>query len=167
MRRKRKGDYSTWDASIQAAISVGAAVTAGESEDKPLTFALPSSDRTYRTLHLHPLRRTMLDRMLIDQKAAQMYERDHSDENKVKLKKRARDPLFSLDKHQTKFLRQVLQEHSVEQSTDDDHRMDVEETGEVLLSPVKKTPQKWTVEEKNIFVETLEQHGTLGCAPYS
>jgi hypothetical protein len=166
MRRKRKGDYSTWDSSIQAAISVGATVTAGESEDKPLSFALPSSDRTYRTLHLHPLRRTTLDPMPIDQKAARIYEREHTEENKAKMKKRGRDPLFTLEKRQTKFLRQISQEHSVEKSAEDDPKMDVEDTGEALLSPVKKTPQKWTVAEKNIFVETLEQHGTLGCVPY-
>jgi hypothetical protein len=167
MRRKRKGDYATWDASIQAAISVGATVTAGESEDKPVFFALPTSDRTYRTLHLHPLRRKTLDPMPIDHKAARMYERERTEETKGKGMKRVRDPLFSLDKQQTKFLRRPSQEQSPGKPAEDDQKMDIEDASETPLSPIKKTPQKWTAAEKNIFVETLEQHGTLGYRPHS
>ena len=61
-----KGDYQTWDASKQAAISVGAVVSAGTSEEKPIVFALPSSDRTYHTRLLHPLKRELLDNMEFD-----------------------------------------------------------------------------------------------------
>lgn len=166
-RRKRKGDYSVWDASIQAAISVGATVTAGESEDKPLAFAVPSSDRTYRTLHLHPLRRHTLDPMPIDNKAARAYERERTDESKGKVKKRARDSLFSLDKRQTKFLRQDPQENSPGQSPDHEQSRDVEDAIDAPLSPIRKTPQKWTAAEKKIFAETLEQHGTSEFSPYT
>jgi hypothetical protein len=41
MRRKRRGDYHIWDATIQAALSVGAVVEAGQSEDKTTCVPAP------------------------------------------------------------------------------------------------------------------------------
>lgn len=111
MRRRRKGDYQIWIASVQAAISVGATVSAGEDEEKPVLFTLPSSDKTYRTWSLHPIRRPVLDGMPIDEGAASGYEGEvRSEESKWKSRKRGRDPLFSLDEEQTKFLRTTSQE---------------------------------------------------------
>jgi hypothetical protein len=173
MRRKRKGDYAIWDSSIQAAISVGATVKAGQSEEKPVEFVLPPSDKTYKTYMLHPLRRPILDYMSIDEDSAKQYEGDsRSEEPKVKSKKRVRDPLFSLDKKHTKFLRMASQESmsgsartktappEEDRSTVDP---DLEEPQELSTpsTPARKAPQKWTTAEKRIFVETLEQHGEL------
>lgn len=161
MRRKRKGSSLTWDASVQAAISVGATVSAGDSEDNPVVFALPQHDKSYRTIHLHPLRRKTLDPMVIDQKAARKHEREmRADESKGKSRKRARDPLFSLEKRQAKFLRQEAQESLVVAPTDA-RGAAVSDTSETPLTPSRKTPQKWTAAEKKIFVETLEKHGAF------
>jgi hypothetical protein len=175
MRRKRKGDYTIWDASIQAAISAGATVTAGLNEEKPVEFALPTSDRSYRTYLLHPLRRPVLDSMPIDEDAARQYEAENRpEESKLKSKKRSRDPLFSLDKEHTKFLRMASQESMsgagrVTSTPVEDEKVLVpvepeQEESQELPSPstpVRKAPQKWTTAEKKIFAETLELYGTL------
>ena len=171
MRRKRKGDYQIWDASIQAAISVGAKVTAGESEEKPVEFSLPSSDKTYRTYALHPLRRPVLDAMQIDEKVAREYEGEsRSEESKWKSRKRGRDPLFCLDKENTKYLRMALQESMsgvtramnapIEEgkATTEPEPEEPQEQN-VPSTPARKAPQKWTAAEKRIFAETLEEHG--------
>ncbi len=63
MRRKRRGEYHVWDATIQASLSVGAVVTEGPSEAKPLIFHLPESDKTYYTRAFHPLTRELLDKV--------------------------------------------------------------------------------------------------------
>lgn len=170
MRRKRKGDYQIWDASIQAAISAGATVTAGTSEEKPVVFSLPSSDRSYTTRQLHPLKRHVLDAMEINVEEAQNHEGEgHPEDAKWKSRKRGRDPLFSLDKEHTKFLRQASQEsmagtRAKSSAVEEESRSDVGETTNTLepenpVTPVRKAPQKWTAGEKKIFLETLEQHG--------
>jgi hypothetical protein len=173
MRRKRKGDYSIWDSSIQAAISVGATVTAGQSEEKPVEFVLPPSDKTYKTYLLHPLRRPVLDYMSVDEDSAKQYEGDsRSEEPKVKSRKRGRDPLFSLDKKHTKFLRMASQESmsgsaraksvppEEDRSTVDPEPEEPQELS-APSTPARKAPQKWTTAEKRVFAETLEQHGKL------
>ena len=173
MRRKRKGDYSIWDSTIQASISVGATVTAGESEEKPVDFGLPPSDKTYRTYMLHPLRRPALDCMPIDEDTAKQYDGDaRSDEEKWKSRKRGRDPLFSLDKKHTKFLRMTSQESISEiarahlapieeELSPVDAEPDEPQELSAPSTPVRKAPQKWTTAEKRVFAETLEQHGKL------
>ncbi len=168
MRRKRKGDYQVWDASIQAAVSVGATVTAGSSEEKPIVFTIPKSDMTFKTQKLHPLQRDVLDAMVIDEAAAAEYDDSgSSDDGKWKSRKRGRDPLFSLDKKQIKFLRQASQDSMAIQSTknrdeskskcpiDNSDDMDTDTPS----APVRKAPQKWTAAEKNTFKATLEEHG--------
>lgn len=175
MRRKRKGDYQIWDASIQAALSVGATVTAGESEEKPVEFSLPRCDKTYRTYMLHPLRRQVLDAMPIDEDVARAYEGEsRSEESKWKSRKRGRDPLFSLDKEHTKFLRMASQDSMSgvtrpkitpfddEILPGDPEPEDAQEDS-APSTPVRKAPQKWTTAEKRIFAETLEQHGEYAC----
>ncbi len=176
MRRKRKGDYAIWDASIQAALSVGAIVTAGLNEEKPLEFSLPPSDRSYRTYMLHPLQQPVLESMPIDEEAARQHEAEaRPEEAKVKSKKRFRDPLFSLDKEHTKFLRLASQESMsgvirvksapVEEEEEEKEKAITEPEPEELHelnsppTPVRKAPQKWTTAEKRIFAETLEQYG--------
>jgi hypothetical protein len=108
MRRKRRGEYPIWDASMQAAVSTGATVTAGVSEDKPLSFALPKSDRTYTTRLLHPLKRVVLDRMQIGESDVDVDDPESKvEETKWKSRKRGRDPLFLVDKEVTKHLKSL------------------------------------------------------------
>jgi hypothetical protein len=171
MRRKRKGDYQVWDASIQAVISVGGVVTAGEDEEKPVNFTVPASDMTYNTRMLHPLKRDVLDSMMIDESVAAAHDNTgRSEDSRWKSRKRGRDPLFSLDKEQTKLLRLSTQESMTHQRTKSSDEQDDPEAKEdskliegdsTALSPVKKAPQKqkWTNVEKRVFIETLEEHG--------
>lgn len=170
MRRKRRGDYQIWDASIQASISAGAVVTAGTSEEKPVMFSLPSSDRTYTTTMLHPLKREVLDTMEIDESTADDQEDEgRSEAAKWKSRKRGRDPLFSLDKEQTKFLRMASQESMTSSrskiSAPEESKSAATDTAKhseadtPITSPIRKAPQKWTASEKKVFLETLEQHG--------
>jgi hypothetical protein len=171
MRRKRKGDYQVWDASIQAVISVGGVVAAGEDEEKPVNFTVPHSDLTYNTRMLHPLKREVLDAMEIDESAATEHEdTGRSEDSRWKSRKRGRDPLFSLDKEQTKFLRPSSQESMTNQRskssdeqeggvTPEEQKAPEKETS--VSTPIKKVPQKqkWTNVEKKIFLETLDEHG--------
>lgn len=170
MRRKRKGDYQVWDSSIQAAISVGAVVTAGSSEDVPITISLPSSDCTYATRNLHPLKLRVLDCMVVGNTLDELEaEGLHVEEQKPKTRKRNRDPLFSLGKEHTKFLRMSSQESMAvsqmrsaiigEGKADPSDKNKVNDTDSTVSKQSRKAPQKWTNAEKKIFVATLEEHG--------
>lgn len=68
MRKKRRYYYSAssdlnsqhhWEATIQAALSVGATVTKGTSSEKPLVFSLPRSDNTFDMQLLHPFKKEL------------------------------------------------------------------------------------------------------------
>ncbi|KAG7366829.1 Myb-like DNA-binding protein [Nitzschia inconspicua] len=170
LRRKRKGDYQVWDASIQAAISVGGAVSAGEDEEKPVRFTVPASSMTFDTRMLHPIYREVLDSMVVDESIAAQYKgAGVSDDTKWKSRKRGRgDPLFSLDKEQTKYLRESSQESLTNKpmkspdevdGTDDEAK--ITENESAALTPVKKATQKqkWSSDEKQVFIDTLRQHG--------
>jgi hypothetical protein len=170
LRRKRKGDYQVWDASIQAVISVGGLVTAGEDEEKPVRFTVPTSSMTFNTRMLHPLRREVLDSMVVDESiAAEYVDTGRTDDTRWKSRKRGRgDPLFFLDKEQTKYLRQSSQESltiqpikSADEQDGTDEDVKLQENEFTVLTPVKKTTQKqkWTIDEKRLFIETLERHG--------
>jgi hypothetical protein len=169
MRRKRKGNYQVWDASIQAAVSVGAQVTAGVSEEKPINFSVPRTDLTYNTKLLHPLQREVLDPMVVDETiAAEHEETGRSEDAGWKSRKRRRDPLFSLEKKKLQFLRQESQESMSIQSVktkkesksgrmnDKNDEVDPDAPSSI---PIRKAPQKWTASEKKIFLSTLEEHG--------
>ena len=168
MRRKRKGDYQVWDATIQAAVSVGAQITAGESEEKPINFSVPQHDLTYNTRMLHPLQREVLDSMVIDESVAADHDTDRSEDARWKSRKRGRDPLFSLDKRHMKFLRQSSQDSMAIQRTKIKNEFKSEtlrgESEELdsdanASTPMRKAPEKWTTLEKEIFLGTLKQHG--------
>ena len=173
MRRKRRGDYAVWDASIQAAVSVGATIQPGSSEEKPVVFSLPESDRSFATRQLHPLTRAVLDEMEIDESLACEDDGERRSEGaKWKSRKRGRDPLFILTPDQTKFLKASSQESmtgartkasvAVEDPPEDITPADTATASEPepnVSTPVRKAPQKWTSAEKNIFLKTLEEHG--------
>jgi hypothetical protein len=170
MRRKRKGDYQVWDASIQAAVSAGALITAGVDEEKPVNFSVPETDLSYNTRMLHPLKREVLDSMVIDAAVAKEHEdTGRSEDARWKSRKRGRDPLFSLDKAHIKFLRKSSQESmsiqiqptklAEETPSEITEEIDLPDLDTSLSTPMRKAPQKWTAAEKKIFVDTLEEHG--------
>jgi hypothetical protein len=149
MRRKRRGEYHVWDATIQASLSVGAVVTEGPSEAKPLIFHLPESDKTYYTRAFHPLTRELLDK--VDVNPADV---DEAMLSPTKKRKYASAPLFTLDPSQRKMLRSSKTDKSADDSDDDDTEAKEKTT------PARKAPQKWTLAEKKAFHETMEMHGT-------
>jgi len=173
MRRKRRGDYHVWDATIEAALSVGAVVEAGTSEEKPLVFYLPQDDHTYYTRKFHPMKREVFDELAaLDSKLAA--EHDEDDEEKETRRpgrkpKRQAEPLFVLDSAQRKFLKvqEPPPEASMKKSrsrssmpdTDDDMTDGATVMDEGEPTPPRKAPQKWTAAEKKIFHDTLEEHG--------
>lgn len=158
MRRKRRGDYHVWDSTIQASLSVGAVVTAGTSESKPLTFSLPESDKTYFTRNFHPLNRELLDR--VDVNAADVDIDMLSPKREGKNRKRPADaPLFTLDPSQRKLLRSS----SNDKGGEDSEEMDEGKAGE--KTPTRSAPQKWTAAEKRAFHDTLEKYGMLFLSP--
>lgn len=172
MRRKRKGDYQVWDSSIQAAISVGAVVTAGSSEEVPVFISLPAADCTYATRMLHPLKLQVLDHMSVDITLDGLEEEGlHIEDQKPKSRKRHRDPLFSLAKEHTKFLRMASQESMAasqmrsaiigEGNADQFDAQTVNDLETSGSRQSRKAPQKWTSSEKKIFVATLGEHGKL------
>jgi len=158
MRRKRRGDYHVWDATIQASLSVGAVVTAGTSEAKPLLFSLPESDKTYFTRNFHPLNRELLDRVNVI--AADVDMEILSPQREGKSRKRPVPPLFTLDASQRKLLRTASNDKNNEEAEESD--VLEAKDGEKMAS-ARKPPQKWTAAEKKLFHETVEKHGTL-CA---
>ncbi|KAI2512511.1 hypothetical protein MHU86_1964 [Fragilaria crotonensis] len=150
MRRKRRGDYQNWDATIEASLSCGATVTAGTGEDKPLVFTLPDDDASFHTYDLHPIKRKLLDTVDV---SAEDYDEDVYEEFlATKNRKRKREPLFKLEKRAQKYLKSSTQEALSGV------------TKEKLLSgdrsPAgRKAPQKWTTAEKKLFQEIVGEHG--------
>ena len=161
MRRKRRGDYHVWDATIQASLSVGAVVTAGTSESKPLVFSLPESDKTFVTRDFHPLNRELLDRVNIA--TTDIDVEVLSPQREGKSRKRSAAPLFTLDAEQRKFLRKSsndkgnTEEGDIHRSFSSSDVLDAKESEKT--TPARKAPQKWTAAEKKLFHETVEKHG--------
>jgi len=112
MRRKRRGDYQIWDATIQAALSLGAVITAGPSEQKPLIFTLPENDGTYFTFDLHPLQREIFDKATLEVEDMDLEDFDEEDlEAPVRYKggklsqRYKKEPFFNLAKEEKKWLK--------------------------------------------------------------
>ena len=171
MRKKRRGEYHTWDATIQAALSVGAVVTAGSSEAKPLIFSLPESDKTFFTHNFHPLNQEILAQANID--ASEVDLQSTSLQHGGKSRKRTSAPLFTLDAEQRKLLRTSSQEDITSeklttisdlQQEGNDFEEDMQRTDEGKKTPIRKAPQKWTDLEKKAFLDTLEKHGKFNKA---
>jgi hypothetical protein len=166
MRRKKKGDYQVWDATIQAALSVGAVIEAGTSEEKPLVFYLPENDHTYFTRNLHPMKREIYDQMKIEDDDLADVDDEDEPQKRCKSRKRPPEPLFVLDASQRKYLK-TYKEASYKESTPtalkkSQNRPTIaeqESDEDGGLTPARKAPQKWTAAEKKIFLETLQKHG--------
>ena len=172
MRRKRRGDYHVWDATIEAALSVGAKIELGPNEDKPLLFLLPEHDQTFHTMALHPMRQELFDPMQVDEAAAKAYVDEDDDESRPgRSRKRSREPLFELEPEKKKFLRSPSPEPSVPMKvsasrssladTDitDGSAPDTAKDEPERMTPTRRAPQKWTSSEKKLFIDTLKKHG--------
>lgn len=61
MRRKKRCETVCWDATIQAALAMGATVRAGPSDEKPVIFTLPPYDNSYFTRDFHPMKFEMFE----------------------------------------------------------------------------------------------------------
>jgi hypothetical protein len=169
MRRKRRGDYNVWSLTIEAALSVGAVVEAGSSEEKPVVFYLPETDDTYYTRLFHPMKREVYDSMIVDKDVAANYDEDDSEGNpkSEKSRKRPREPLFTLDAEQSKFLKEITPPPSLKSLNPSNSNIEVSD-GNITddgtkdgngQTPLRRAPQKWTTQEKRIFLETLEKNG--------
>lgn len=167
MRRKRRGDYNIWTLTIEAALSVGAIVQAGTSEEKPVVFLLPESDDTYNTRLFHPMKREVYDAMIIKEQTVAGGVEDFDGDSKAEAsKKRPREPLFTLDREQSKFLKEATPPLIVKSPAPAHSNMEASDgnltddgTKDGSQTPMRKAPQKWTNSEKRMFLETLEKHG--------
>ncbi len=169
MRRKRRGEYHVWDATIQAALSVGAVVKAGTDEENPLVFSLPENDCTYNTRDLHPLKREVFDLMEVNEEEAAKFQAKQDKEAKSKSsksKKRKVPDLFLLETEQRKYLRPDTPEQTEEKPMKKSlSKASVAESFLVSMTDEqpsharKSTSKKWTASEKKIFLETVEKNG--------
>lgn len=168
-RRKRRGDYCVWDATIQAALSVGAVVTAGSSVQKPLFFRLPESDISLRTKDFHPPESSLFQSVSI-RKIERISNTGVERGAKEKAKNRMPGslwkigPLFKLAKDETKFFRPKTKASSpseeCEQQVQEWRGVD-DDRFSSSPSSKRQTLQKWTNVEKKVFIKTLEEHGKL------
>lgn len=164
-RKKRKADPK-WDATIQAALCVGAVVTAGSGPDKPLEFSLPSNDYTFCTRLFHPMQREIFDRINGTEEVVDVPENSS----------KKRWTLFKLDKSARKYLKQKEPPEDSSTKKKDSSSSggptassaggkskatnNVDKGGANIKSPgPKKAPQKWSAAEKKIFFDTVERHG--------
>jgi len=151
MRRKSRGDCNKWSYTIQAALSVGAVVQAGPSEEKPLVFLLPKDDMTYHTRLLHPLRREIFDSLEVEEVAASQAVEEMEIKTSKGEKRKAHE-LFLLDPEQRKFLRPETPESDPSVSETQNQDGDGGET------TARRAPKKWTTAEKRIFMDIVEKH---------
>jgi len=107
-RKKRRGDVS-WEATIQAALSVGAVITAGTSPEKPLVFKLPQGDNTFYTRNFHPMKRELFDD--IDTDTGSYKRAKRLSKGKPPPPKASVGTWFSLDKAERTFLRTVSEDN--------------------------------------------------------
>jgi hypothetical protein len=156
MRKKRRGEYQNWDCTIEAALSCGATVSAGPSEEKPLVFGLPSEDTTFGTYHLHPIRHEILDRIEV---SIEDYDEDAYEEFLAnKTRKRKREPMLLLEKRAQKYLSNTAHDLSSRTQTSDSKPFSKPDSG--VRSPAgRRAPQKWTAAEKTVFHDIVRDHG--------
>ena len=168
-RKKRHGAVVGWDATIQAALSVGAIIKPGESPEKPLKFVLPQNDYTYRTHPFHPMQMEVLDNL-----EAVALNSKHHDEVKSKPK---RSNWFILDASSRKYIKHHKddKEQSLKRksSTLSDAEMEdvhlekkvqrAADMSDVHANEEKKSAKaiKWKADEKKLFFEAVEKFGKL------
>ena len=162
IRRKRRGEPTNWEATMQAAVSVGAVVSSGTSVEKPVMFSLPIDDNTYSSRHFHPLRRDRVTTIIVD----------GSHEANSKIAKKAAIPvgkLFSIDMSQI-LLPTISNDDSEKKIKEDGGSWDVEsyavlptnaKEDKILNESSGRKVQKWTKEEKKLFLSAFEQYGAV------
>lgn len=170
MRKKRRGDIVSWEATVQAAISLGATVTAGLNSEKPLLFHLPESDQTFCTRLLHPVKLE-----LFDPNASEITYEESKELKPRKKKKSELATTFTLDPSERKYLRvESRLEKSSSTSSDIDSMSSAKLSRSSSLLSVqdaknsgdqkseggsKKGSNKWNNNEKTTFFDSLEKHG--------
>lgn len=165
IRRKRRGEptgTNFWEATIQAAVSVGATVSTGTSAEKPVIFSLPIDENSYSSRHFHPLRRESIINIADDRIPF-----THAI-NETTAKKAAIPigKLFLVDILPVSF--PVLNDDSEKKMNHDGGSWDSESHAitpamakeeKCLLESSNRKVQKWTKDEKRIFLSAFEQHG--------
>jgi hypothetical protein len=165
IRKKRQGSVVGWDATIQAALSVGATIKPGDSPEKPLRFILPQRDYTFRTNSFHPMKIEVFNNL-----EAMALHSKHHEEVKAKQK---RSNWFILDASSRKYIKHhkdekeskrkavTLQEEEetapkkIQRTAD---KQDVHTEQQDEKKPTKST--KWKAEEKKLLYEGVEKYGT-------
>lgn len=168
-RKNRRGDVMSWDATIQACISMGAVVKAGYSSEKPLKIFLPEHDLTYHTRNFHPMRLEVFQ----DVTEALLYAKQLDDSRAHANKNRKRSNWFILDAYEKKYLGQGDDDHhsskkksvtvapvaEADISSDNDGRTRKKMKVERHDQCRNQKPQKWKMKEKELFLEGLEKYG--------
>jgi hypothetical protein len=170
MRKKRRGDVVSWEATIQAAISLGATVTAGLNSEKPLLFHLPQTDQTFSTRLLHPLKLE-----LFDPNQSEITYEEESKEPKPRKKKSELPTTFTLDPAERKYLHvepaldkrsgsssdvESLSSASAWRSSSPLAVQETKNTGDQKAEvSSKKGSNKWSDKEKTTFFSALDKHG--------
>lgn len=184
-RKKRRFESVCWEATIQAAISVGAVISSGTSAEKPIQFSLPQSDDTYCTRHFHPIRHALFDSFLnnmddLTKKSKKKSGRKNQSQPK-------NDALFTPDLSNIKYLQNSQKEPSsgskrkmyatnnptgdscskvskisatsTTKSQGKNKNDDSCQSASEPNSPLPKKTQKWTEEDKRKFYEALGKYG--------
>merc|ERR1712238_279749 len=182
MGKKRRGDAVSWEATIEAALSVGASVTNGSSTDKPIHFSLPCDDHTYYTHRLHPTSIELFDFMATDAKRG-THSNSNYNNSSSKIISTQRS-LFTTDSKKRKSLNGLSQNNNRKKPNKDDNLSSEKIAKSEIASNtpdsvksahniidincaesihnttiLRKAPQKWNQKEKQIFTETVEKHG--------
>jgi Myb-like DNA-binding domain len=150
MRRKRRGDYQIWDATIEASLACGATVATGQNVGRPLIFTLPEEDLSFNTFDLHPIKSKIFDK--VDISAAQIDDNAFEELISSKNRKRKQESTFKMEKKNVKVLKSATDETECTVKRDKQTLDDRNPTG-------RKPPQKWTSGEKKLFQEIVGEYG--------
>eukprot|EP00557_Chaetoceros_sp_GSL56_P008330 CAMPEP_0176505752 /NCGR_PEP_ID=MMETSP0200_2-20121128/16671_1 /TAXON_ID=947934 /ORGANISM="Chaetoceros sp., Strain GSL56" /LENGTH=1542 /DNA_ID=CAMNT_0017905345 /DNA_START=27 /DNA_END=4655 /DNA_ORIENTATION=- len=170
IRKKKRGDNVSWEATLQAAISLGAIVTAGFDAEKPLMFHLPPNDLTYTTRLLHPLKLELFD--------SKIHELPHEESSKSVIRKKRSGiaTTFYLDPLERKYLcgdalwtckrspsssdLDSLSSVKISRPSSETNIQDIKAAKEEKPeSTVRRGVSKWKKKEKSLFFELLEKYG--------
>mmetsp|Transcript_24493 Transcript_24493/g.36323 ORF Transcript_24493/g.36323 Transcript_24493/m.36323 type:complete len:1822 (-) Transcript_24493:45-5510(-) len=174
MRKKRRGDGVGWEATIQAAISLGATVTLGVDNEKPLLFTLPEHDQTFNTRLFHPLKLDLFDPNISEVSVDDLAAPSTRPSSK---RRGSMSTLFTLDPSHRKYLRAEASQavQRTNSSSDMDNSLSSakmsrssstsnmqDRKGTVDKGESSKSSKKisvWTNSEKATFFKMYEKHG--------
>jgi hypothetical protein len=170
LRKKKRGDTVSWEATIQAAISLGANVTAGYDAEKPLLFHLPPNDLTYTTHLLHPIKLELFDFNIRESS------RDESSKSAIRKRRSGIATTFYLDPIERKYLcgdssstwkrsssssdLDSLSSNKISRPSSEANIQEIKVAKEEKPeSSVRRGVSKWKKKEKSLFFELLEKYG--------